>query len=142
MCYLRFPPSCGYRRITNPGKRIILIKDSFIAGDAIFRALVDSAPYGVVVVGQQGHIVLVNLQTEKLFGYTRAELTNQPIEILIPEQFRHKHPARLASYVHRPQLRPMGAGLELYERRKDGNEFPVEISLRFKGLLSRRPMPS
>jgi two-component system response regulator len=69
-----------------PGKRIILTEDFSIAGGAILRALVDSTPDGVVVVNQQGRIVLVNLQTEKLFGYARAELLDQPIEILIPER--------------------------------------------------------
>jgi PAS domain S-box-containing protein len=105
------------------------MEDLSIAGAAIFRALVDSAPDGVVVVNQQGRIVLVNLQTEQLFGYARAELLDQPIEILIPEQFRDRHPEHLAKYVHSPQLRTMGAGLELSGRRKDGTEFPVEISL-------------
>jgi len=105
------------------------MQDVFIAGSAIFRALVDSAPDGVVVVNEEGRIILVNQQTEKLFGYSRAELLHQPIEILVPEQFRSKHEGHRTAYVNGAQLRPMGAGLELYGRRKDGTEFPVEISL-------------
>ena len=106
---------------------------------AIFRALVDSAPDGIVVIDQEGRIVLVNQQTEKLFGYVRAELIGQPIEILVPESSRHKHVGHRTNYVQHAQLRPMGSGLELNGRRKDGREFPIEISLSpigsEKGLL-------
>lgn len=100
-----------------------------ITGDAIFRALVDSAPDGLVVVNEKARIVLVNLQTEKLFGYERSELINQSIEILVPERFRTLHTGHWTKYMDGAQLRPMGAGLELHGRRKDGSEFPIEISL-------------
>jgi two-component system cell cycle sensor histidine kinase/response regulator CckA len=97
--------------------------------DAVYKTLVESAPDGIVIVGQEGRIVVVNSQTEKLFGYDRAELLNKPIEILIPERFRGKHRGHRAGFMSNPTLRPMGAGLELHGVRKDGTEFPVEISL-------------
>ena len=97
--------------------------------DAVYKTLVESAPDGIVIVGQEGRIVVVNSQTEKLFGYAREELISKPIEILIPERFRGKHRGHRAGFMSSPQLRPMGAGLELHGLRKDGTEFPVEISL-------------
>jgi PAS domain S-box-containing protein len=94
-----------------------------------FRALLDSAPDAMVVAGQDGRIVRVNSQTENLFGYKREELLGQPVEVLIPERFWVNHRKHRGSYMEHTQIRPMGAGLELYGLRKDGTEFPVEISL-------------
>jgi PAS domain S-box-containing protein len=94
-----------------------------------FRNVLESAPDAMVIVNNQGRILLVNAQTEKLFGYSRAELTDQPVEMLIPKRFRPNHPGRRGDYAAQPRVRSMGAGLELYATRADGSEFPVEISL-------------
>jgi two-component system, LuxR family, sensor kinase FixL len=94
-----------------------------------FRLAVEASPNGIVMVNRDGQIVLVNVRTEKLFGYTREELIGQPVEILVPERFRDYHPAHRAGYFAAPRTRPMGGGRDLFARRKDGSEFLVEIGL-------------
>jgi PAS domain S-box-containing protein len=94
-----------------------------------FRALLEAAPDAMVIVDGAGTIKLVNAQTEALFGYPRRELLGRPVEILVPGRFRAGHPGHRRGYAANRQVRPMGAGLELRGLRRDGSEFPVEISL-------------
>ncbi|HEV8628374.1 MAG TPA: PAS domain S-box protein [Acidimicrobiia bacterium] len=94
-----------------------------------FRAILELAPDAVVITDPHGRVALINAQTEQLFGYSRSQLMGRPVESLLPERFRQAHAHHRAAYRSDPRVRPMGAGLELYGRRKDGTEFPVDVSL-------------
>jgi PAS domain S-box-containing protein len=94
-----------------------------------FEQLLEFVPDAIVGVGRHGRIDLVNRQAETLFGYTREELLGEPVEILVPQRFRRVHPHHRAGYFAEPRRRPMGAGMQLYAVRKDGSEFPADISL-------------
>ena len=94
-----------------------------------FRRVVESAPNAMVMINQHGIIEMVNAQAERVFCYVRTEMVGQPIEILVPERFRHGHPEKRSMFFGDPQSRPMGVGRDLFGRRKDGSEFPVEIGL-------------
>ena len=95
----------------------------------MFFRLFEFAPDAIVVVDQQGIIRRANAKTEQMFGYRREELVGQPVEVLIPDRFTERHVGYRSKYLHEPRTRPMGAGLELFGRRKDGSEFPVDIML-------------
>jgi PAS domain S-box-containing protein len=95
----------------------------------LFRLATEASPSGVILVDHGGLIVLVNSHAEKLFGYSREELIGKPVDILVPERFANEHPSHRAKFLAAPTARAMGAGRELFARRKDGSEFPVEIGL-------------
>lgn len=95
----------------------------------VVAGLLDASPDGMLLVNQDGRLLLVNSQIEALFGYSRGQLLDQPVEMLLPDRLRTAHRAHRASYAAGPRLRPMGMGLALTGRRRDGSEFPVEISL-------------
>ncbi|KAF0170124.1 MAG: two-component system sensor-response regulator hybrid protein [Limisphaerales bacterium] len=99
------------------------------ASEERFRLVVEASPSGLLMVDREGRIVLVNAQLERLFGYTRAELIGQPVDLLVPERSRPGHAGQRAAFCAAPQARGMGAGRDLFGRRKDGSEFPVEIGL-------------
>jgi protein-histidine pros-kinase len=97
--------------------------------ERLFRGLLEAAPDAMVIVNDRGQIMLVNAQVEELFGYARAELIGKPVEVLVPERFSGMHVAFRSGYETEPRTRPMGLAGDLFALRKDGTEFPVEISL-------------
>src|SRR3972149_5438301 len=99
--------------------------------EATAQALRESAAEGIVIVGSDGRIVLANARAAEMFGTPREELIGQPMEVLLPERLRPAHTTPRAGYFTEPRIRPMGRGLDLAGRRKDGTEFPVEISLSY-----------
>ncbi len=99
--------------------------------EAKLRAFLESAAQGILTIDARGRIEMVNAKAEELFGYTRAELVGQQLEILVPERLRGVHVRHRADYLAAPRARPMGAGLDLMAVRKDGSEFPVEIALNY-----------
>jgi PAS domain S-box-containing protein len=111
------------------GMRRWRAEETLQASEARFRTLLESAPDAIVIVDRDGRITLANAQAERNFGYPRDELLNQPVEILVPETLRDRHQHHRADYAAKPHTRAMGEGMELHGRRKDGSEFPVEISL-------------
>ena len=96
---------------------------------AMFEGLFEFAPDAILIVDPEGRIIRVNKQTERLFGYSRSELLDTPLEILLPERFREIHKEHRRKYMAEPHVRPMGRELELYGRRKDSSEFHVDVAL-------------
>ena len=106
-------------------------EESLRRSEATSRALLESVSESIVVADAAGRIVLVNARTEAMFGYARAELIGQPVEVLVPIPLRERHVAHRATYMTAPRVRSMGQGLDLAGLKKDGTEFPVEVSLSF-----------
>src|SRR5688572_408938 len=102
-----------------------------LSSAGLARAVLESASEAIVIANRAGTIVMVNAQTESLFGYTREELIGQRLDILVPDHARGAHEAHRRTYAESPRIRSMGQGRDLSGRRKDGSEFPVEISLSF-----------
>ncbi|HEX2394326.1 MAG TPA: PAS domain S-box protein [Bacteroidales bacterium] len=97
--------------------------------DRKFIALLESAPDSMIITGSDGSIIMVNKQTEILFEYSRDEIIGSKVEILIPEKYHKRHRKERMEYAAKPRTRPMGIGMELFGRKKDGTDFPVEVSL-------------
>jgi len=130
---LRQPPSSESAALAVAGRELKEERERAVAqlrkSEEKFRGLLESAPDAVVIVDADGRIVLVNTQTDKMFGYSRDELIGEPVEMLVPKRSREAHVGHRTGYYSEPRTRPMGAGRELTGRRKDGSEFPVDISL-------------
>jgi PAS domain S-box-containing protein len=116
-----------------PRKKIITsptIGSASWSSEAVLpQAFLELAPDGIIVVDSVGHILLVNHQTEVLFGYDRSMLIGRPVEMLLPSRVHAIHEQHRARYTAAPHTRPMGTNLDLYGQRQDGGEFPVEVSL-------------
>ncbi len=97
--------------------------------EARLRSLFEFSPDAILVIDEKGKITEANAQVDSFFGYSRAELLGKTVELLIPEKFRQEHPGHRKEYSAQPRVRAMGAGLELYARRRNGTEFPVDIML-------------
>lgn len=130
----KFPIEVGLNPIVSEGETFVVssILDitSRVKAEEKFRTAVEAAPNGMIMIDEKGTIILANEQSEKMFGYTKAELLGQPIEFLVPLETRGRHPAFVKSFMSSPVPRPMGVGRDLFARRKDGSQFPVEIGLR------------
>jgi PAS domain S-box-containing protein len=125
-------PPTGPRRPERSGFHVpynVSADRPLVGSESVFRAMLDAAPDAMVAVDRDGRIVMANIQTEALFGYSTADLIGEHVEILVPRHARAVHPADREKYFRRPKTRPMGAGLDLAGRRADGTEFPAEISL-------------
>jgi PAS domain S-box-containing protein len=108
--------------------------------EAKFMGLLESAPDAMVITNTEGKITMVNAQTETIFGYNREDILGKEVEILIPQRFHHRHVHHRKDYVNYPKVRAMGHGMELYGKRKDGTEFPVEVSLSPMHLIDENEM--
>ncbi len=119
----------GFAKVTRDLTDRKAAEEAVRRSEAQFRALFESSPDAIIVSDLNGRIGEINARVENLFGYERGELTGQSIDLLVPERFRPTHPSHRDHYSSTPRVRPMGAGLELFGRRKDGSEFPADIML-------------
>ena len=126
--YLGIVVALGYQ-LCNDAIRAADLASELQVGEERFRRVVEAAPSAMIMVNHEGQITLANLQAEKTFGYSREELLGRPIEMLVPERLRSGHQGFRHDYLCDPQAHPMGGGRELFGRRKDGSEVPVEIGL-------------
>jgi len=126
--YLGIVVALGYQ-LCDDAVRAAQLASEVQIGEERFRRVVEAAPNAMIMVNQEGQITLANQQAEKTFGYPREELLGRPIEMLVPERLHSGHRGFRHDYLCNPQARPMGAGRELFGRRKDGSEVPVEIGL-------------
>jgi protein-histidine pros-kinase len=120
------PVQSGDEALVSSTVRDISVDDS---SEAYFRNILESAPDAMVIIDHYGKVTVVNEQAERMFGYTREEMLGQEIEFLLPDDVRDKHISHRAGYARNPHIRPMGVGMDLSGRRKNGTTFPVEISL-------------
>lgn len=132
-CGEQIPVEIALNPLICDGKRYVLTAVVDVTerkrAEQRFRLVVEASPSGMIMVDKEGKIVLVNSQVERLFGYSRDELFGQPVEILVPESARKKHPEYRSSFFQEPKTRSMGIGRDLFGLRKDGAQLPVEIGL-------------
>ena len=132
----RFGRRSRWREMTPPKQT----EETVHNREAHIVQLVDVVPDAVVIVRQDGTIMHINTQTERLFGYARDELIGQAVEVLLPERFRRRHHEHLTRYVAAPSPRPMGTGLDLFARRKNGTTIRMEraAGCQLQPLVGRR----
>jgi PAS domain S-box-containing protein len=119
-------------------QRQIAFASGLFQGDVTVRTILESLAEGFVIIDNIGTILLVNARAEEMFGYPKEDIIGKPHAVLLPERFRKAHEAHVAHFFEEPRTRPMGQGLELAGRRRDGSEFPVEISLSFLETINGR----
>ena len=113
-------------------------QDALKRSEEKFRKLLESASEGILLIDHHGRIILINRIAQEIFGYSQAELADQPINTLLPPDLRERHDQHFADYMAAPSVRPMGQGRELYGQRKDGSQFPIEVSLSFVEIEDNR----
>jgi PAS domain S-box-containing protein len=119
----------GYSKVTRDFTDRKVAEEAMRRSEAQFRALFEFSPDAIIASDREGRVTEINARVASMFGYQREELVGQSVDILVPERFRHTHPGRRMEYASSARVRPMGAGLELAGRRKDGTEFPADIML-------------
>src|SRR5437588_7372392 len=119
----------GGKAAIEHGSKIETLVELRERAENVLRMLIESLPMGLVITDETGNITDLNESLVRMFGYSREELLGQTVETLLPERLRNSHQGHRAGYIKNPHARPMGRGMELFARRKDGTEFPVEVCL-------------